>query len=364
MRILNAVVFLFSFVWSCEYLFNLYSDILGPPVPCSSKRGNYHDGRMWFSEYTEPTLRIKEELLDNFTACLPDLVPTHLQSKIFFHDEQIQYFASDLEGCIDPEPMLLYVQRHVCQTMGLPFYLSHGPHRHWMLVYNNLSSYIHTHVDNDFLENGLTVGMTLDSGDEVHECRDGSILTRTDKINFIPHVSAPHHTPKLVNGTRIVYQLRGSTCPFDYPVHFLFRKIKNMAYLGVMTLLPDRFITLFKQQFNLTDVYSIPLPLSLSLDYQQMSARFLSTFGHVLGHYGMYISKSMFGISVITQLILYYQDVWVSEYTFLGLHVAHLLWVCGFKRLGASLMYTSLLVGSVDSTVYMIGHLIGVNQSL
>jgi len=301
-RNMNFVVFIGSVVWSCEYLFNFYSDVIIPPIPCSSKHGLYNDGQMWFSEYTETTLRLKEELLNNFTACLPKLIPTHIQSRIFFHDEQLQYFSSDLEGCIHPENIIAYVQQHVCQTTGLPFYVSHGPHRHWMLVYNK-SSYIQPHVDNDFLVHGLTVGMTLDSGEELHECIEGSILTRSDKINFIPHVTAPHHTPKIIQGTRIVYQIRGSSSRFDDPFFFMFRKIKNMVYLGWLTFIPEQFVTLFKQQFNLTHVYTLPWSIPLSVDQQQRSARFFSNLGHVLGYYGMYYPMRI--MSAFTHLILY-----------------------------------------------------------
>lgn len=361
----NVVVFIGSFIWASEYAFNCYVDLMESDVPCSSLNGIYHDGQIWFSEYTDTTLKLKRDILENFTACLPNLIPTYLHSNTLFVNEQIQYLSSDLKDCIDLHEIIVHVQQEVCRQTGLPFYVMNGPHNHWILMYTNQSSHIGSHVDNEFLTNGLTVGITLDSGVESSDCYEGSIITRSDKITFVPHITAPHHTPKVVEGVRIVYQIRGSSYRFDYPMQFIFRKMKNVAYVGIPSLfVPERFLTMFKRQFGVSNVYSVPfLHFSLSPEQQQWYAEFFSRVSLVLGHYVYYDSPTilqpfLFGVSVLTQLMMFYHDVWLNSYTIFGLHLGHLLWSCKFKRTGLLFLYTSLLIGSNTSFWYIVGHMI------
>lgn len=363
--IANVVVFIGSFMWASEYAFNCILDALEPDIPCSSSHGMYNKGEIWFSEYTETTATLKRDLLTNFTSCFPHLIPTHLQTTTLFVNEQIQYLSSDLKDCIDPTKILAHVQQEICDQTGLPFYLLNGPHNHWILLYNNQSSHIGSHVDNEFLTHGLTVGLTLDTGVESSECIEGSILTQSDKIAFIPHMTAPHHTPKVVEGVRIVYQIRGSPYRFDYPMQFMFRKIKNVAYVGVPSLfVPERFLTMFKHHFGGSTVYSVPLlNFSLSTEQQQWYAEFFSKVSVFLSHYVYYDSPRilqpfLLAVSVVTQLLMFYRDVFLNAYTILGVHLGQLLWMLSFKRTGLLLMYTSLWVGSTTSSWYIVGHVI------
>jgi len=359
----NCVVLIGSFLWTSEYVFNCMMDLMEPDVPCASFSGIYK-GDMWFSEYTERTTKLKEDILSNFTACAPYLIPTRLHSTTLFVNEQVQYLSSDLKDCIDPTEILSYVQHEVCRQTGLPFYLLNGPHNHWILLYDNVSSHLGSHIDHEFLTHGLTVGLTLDSGVEVAECIEGSTLTRSDKITFVPHITAPHHTPRIVEGIRMVYQLRGSPYRLDYPMQFIFRKIKNVAYVGIPSLfVPERFLTMFKQYGGRSTVYSVPLSFSLSPEKQQFYADFFSKVSAFMGHYVYYTSPDtlqsvLFAVSILTQLLMVYRDVFFNAYTITGLHLGNLLWLFNFKQTGILLMYMSLWFGSTTSSWYIVGHVI------
>jgi len=425
MRLLQIV----CLIWSLEYLYEVKCALFNTNnynIPCANsykRTPHYNGGDIWFSDYTETTTELRDAILRNYTKCLPNILTSTLETESIFYDKQEQIFSADIADCIQIDDMLVPLRKEICDKTGMPFYLTNGPHSNWILLYNRYLGRIDRHVDNELLPaDGLTIVITLHYDAEQCYNHEGSISTKSDKITFVPHLTAPHHTPVNTNGTRIVYQIRGSSRLIDTPIHFVLRKFKNLVYLGFPSLIvPVRLISFFKRNFGIIiDVKTIPfIKFQLSAEEQMVVGNAVSLIGNLIGHYtkyllycigflfpGAYKTQYRFWIrtmqfwlviSLFTQLSAYYNNVFFNAWNGPMFVIGQLLFIAGFLRIGGDstflghwlipnysseyttkfpynitnhpqyfgsmITYISLLLGAIDyiTITYIIGHIVSLH---
>jgi len=285
-------------LWSAEFLFETVRTLtVDEAYECgrASNGSEYNGGRIWEAQFDEELASLLTHANTNLSQCR-ELLPTVLDSQIGFDDIQVQFFNSDVDGCMSCEPFLQWARQRMCEKTGRPFYLAPStPFGCWVLNYTE-GGQIKRHADNEMtVDEGLTIVFTLSHSNLTINPKSQndttSHLVDPNVVSFIPHIRALHHTPVVgTGGHRIVLQLKGSSGRFDTPLLYIQRKLKNVAYLKMYSLLvPQRLLTAFKRFGYLDFVQTGNKHTEYSAEKQVVIGRTVRTSLHLIGHYSKYV---------------------------------------------------------------------------
>jgi len=306
---------------------------------------------------------IEESLKLYSEAINKTIFGTELRSNYLFEDDQIEFFTHEVNECLKEndtgKKLLNYIQDLVRTEMGCDFYPTVSPFSFWILEYNK-GEKIKPHVDNELTQNqGLTVVIPLyvDKTNDVEY--ENSQLVPGNKIVFLPHWTTVHHTVENL-GKRVVLQIKGSRNPFDSPVNFFTRKIKNFAYLKWYSFLPNNLITKIKKKGFLRQI-TTKNGVKISPKRQMYMLYMINSLGFLFGHYGKYIMyytillnptkfrnhfKQMITILEIMNLIHFFSllsYIWIhiqySKIFLILLGISQILFISGFYRIGTEFSF-------------------------
>lgn len=282
-------------LWATELLFETARTMtVDHAYDCDrvSSEREYNGGRVWEEQFDEELVTLLTHANANISHCR-EFMPTVLDSKIGFDDLQVQFFNSDVEGCMSCEPFLRWARQRVCEKTGRAFHLApSSPFSCWILNYTE-GGQIKRHVDNEMtVDEGLTISFTLSHSNVTVPAPDvTSHLVDPDVVSFIPHIRAMHHTPVVgIGGHRMVLQLKGSAGRFDTPLLYIQRKLKNVAYLRMYSLLvPHRLLTAVKRLGHLELVQTGNDHTEYSAEKQLLLGRSVRATLCFLGQYSKYL---------------------------------------------------------------------------
>jgi hypothetical protein len=306
------------------------------------------------------------------------IIKTELNSNILFVDDQIELFTDEIYTCMKKnnigDRLLNYIQDLVRKDMGCDFYPTISPFSFWILEYNK-NDKIGPHVDTELTQNkGLTVVIPL----YVENTRDieykNSKMIPGDKIAFVPHGDTIHHTVENL-GKRVVLQIKGSSNPFDSPVDFFLRKVKNYAYLKWWAILPNKMITKVKEKGFVRSIITNN-GVALSPTTQKHALYIINLVAFLFGHYGKYIMyyfvllyplkiRSHFGqlipILEIMNAIHFFSlssYIWIhihySKTFFILLLMSQILFTSGFYRIGTDLSFFKTEIFNLNPDIHWI----------